>query len=84
MTTWDTQCTYGTVLKLNRDTGLCERFSYLDLKKHKYAVAMIKTVRKNYEGYTKRGVRETILACKAQYNLGNPSQKELMKKERSK
>ena len=64
MTTWDTQCTYGTVLKLNRDTGLCDRFLRLDIKKHKETVAMIKTVHQNYEGYAKRDIKEAILEQK--------------------
>ena len=84
MTNWIIQCTDGTFLKLNGDTGLCDRFLYLDLKKHKDAVAMIKTIRKNYEGYTKLGVREAILACKAQSKHGNPAQKEFIKMLRSK
>ena len=40
---------------------------------------MIQNVHQNYEGYTKRDVKEAILARKAQSKLGNTSHKEFMK-----
>ena len=66
MTTCTIQCPDGTVLKLKRDTGLCDRFLYLDPKQHKDAVSMIQTVCQNYEGYTKCDLKEAILECKEQ------------------
>ena len=40
------------------------------------AVALIQTVCKNMEGFTKHEVREANLACKAQAILGHPSDRE--------
>jgi hypothetical protein len=37
------------------------------------AVAMVQTIRKCYEGFTQREVRNAIFACKAQAMTGHPS-----------
>ena len=72
----------GTRLTLKRDTGLCDRFPYLDMedlcKNHK-ALAMIQTVRKNMEGYTKREIERAMLARDAQAMMGSPSEREYAK-----
>ena len=78
MTTWTIQCPDVTVLNLKRDTGLCDRFPYLDIKQHKDAVVMIQTVRQNYEGYSKRDSKEAILTGKAELKLENSSQKDFI------
>ena len=75
----ENECPDGQVLTLKKDKGLCEGFPYLDIKENKQAIAMIQTVRDNYEGYTKREVQEATLARKAQLNLGCPTEKEFAK-----
>jgi len=78
-TTWEIHCPDGKVIALKRDTGLCDRFPYLDMKEHKDEIAMLQmvpTVRGNFEGYTKRDIKDAIFARKAQANLGIPTQEE--------
>ena len=59
-TCWKIECPDGQILTLKKDTGLCDRFPYHDIKEHKEAIAMIQIVRDNYEGYTKREVKEAM------------------------
>ena len=76
----------GTELILQRDTGLCDRFPYLDMeslktryrgnKKAQDAVALVQTVRQNFEGFTKKEVDQAFLARDAQAMTGYPSEKD--------
>ena len=54
------------------DIGLSNHMPYIDFRKHREGVIMLKTVRKNYEGYTKRQVKKAILACEAQVMVAHP------------
>ena len=72
-TDWVIHCPDGTKLTLERDTGVCQGFPYLDMRKHKEHVAMLQTVRDNMEGFTKREVRDAILARRTQAMVGHPS-----------
>ena len=56
-TIWTIQCPYGSVLNLKRDTCMCDKFPYLYLKKYKDTIVMIKTLRQNYEDYTKHDIK---------------------------
>ena len=58
-----------------RDTGLCDRMPYIDMRDHEDAVLMVQTVRKNFEGYIKREVKAAFLARKAQAMVGHPADK---------
>jgi hypothetical protein len=52
--------------------SVCRGFPYLDMRSE-LAVAMVQTIRKCYEGFTQRKVRNAIFACKAQAMTGHPS-----------
>ena len=45
---------------------------YIDLREHHEGVIMIEIVRKNFEGYTKRQVKNAILAHEAQAMVAHP------------
>ena len=50
---------------------------YLDLKDNEEAgVALVTTIRENFEGYTKKQVEGAINACHLQAMLGHPSRKD--------
>ena len=53
----------------------CEsRLHYLDLKENEETgIALVTTVRENFEGYTKKEVKGTIHARQFQAMLGHPS-----------
>ena len=54
----------GIVLK--RDMGVCKGMPYIDLHTTKTGVAMINTVRKNFESYAKRETEKAKLSCNVQ------------------
>ena len=69
LTTWEIHCPDEKIITLKCDTGLCDRFLYLDMKEHKEEIAMLQmvpTIRANFKGYTKRDIKDAIFACKAQ------------------
>ena len=73
---WIITSPQGKEIVLKKDTGRCDRFPYLDVRGYSQGqddVAMVQTVRENYEGYTKREVEKAIQARKAQMNMGNMS-----------
>ena len=45
----------GRKLVIKRDTGVCKGVPYIDLRINKVGLAMINTVRKNFESYAKKG-----------------------------
>ena len=53
-------------IQTKQDTGLCNRVPYIDMRKYKEVFALVKTMRKNFEGYTKQQMKQAILARKAQ------------------
>ena len=80
LTCWKIHCPDGTVLTLKKDTGLCQGFPYLDLKElqaNKAGVALAQTVRQNFEGFTKREIKDATLARKAGIRTGCPSSEDL-------
>ena len=56
-----------------RDTGLCDRMPYIDMREHQEAFAMVQTIRKNFEGFIKEQVERAILARKAQAKVAHPA-----------
>ena len=50
---------------------------YIHMKEHHEAFAMVQTVRKQFEGFTKREMKKAILAWKLQAMLGHPSDQKL-------
>ena len=55
-----------------KDTGLCEGMPCIDMREHQEGVAMLETVRKNFEGYTKKQVENVILVRKMQAMVAHP------------
>ena len=51
---WVVFTSTGKKVVFKRDTGICKWMSYIDLRNNKVGLAMIETVRKNFESYTKR------------------------------
>ena len=70
---WVVTTPQGKKITFKRDTGLCDRMPYIDLREHQEGVIMIETVRKNFEGYTKRQVKKAILAREAQAMVAHPT-----------
>ena len=56
---------------------MCKGMPYIDMREHQDAFGMVQTVRKQFEGFTKRQVKTAILACKLQAMLGHPSDEKL-------
>ena len=42
----------GKIIVFKRDTGICNRMPYIDMREHKKVCALVQTVCKNLEGYT--------------------------------
>ena len=53
---WEVITPQGESIHFERDTGLCKGMPFLDLCKHKEGFALIETVRKNFEGYSKKQI----------------------------
>ena len=45
---------------------------HIDLRKNKVEIAMIETVRKNFEYYTKKNIENSKLSCTVQSMIGHP------------
>ena len=71
---WVVHCPYGTPILLNCDTGLHDRFTYVDVEYLNTtkceSVNMLQTVRGYFEGFTKREAEKDNLACKSHTILG--------------
>jgi hypothetical protein len=63
----------GQEIVFKRDTGVAEGMPYIDMREQHFGVAMLQTVRKNYEGFTKAQVVKAVLARKAQAKVAHPS-----------
>ena len=62
----------GKEIVFRKDTGMCEGMPYIDIREHQEGVAMLETVQKNFEGYTKKQVENATLARKMQAMLAHP------------
>ena len=51
---WTVITPQGKEIVFRKDTGLCEGMPYIDMREHQEGVVMLETVRKNFEGYTKK------------------------------
>ena len=69
---WVVTTSQGKEIVFKRDSGLCNRMPYIDLREHQEGVIMLETVRKNFEGYTKKQVKKAILAREAQAMVSYP------------
>ena len=57
---WTVTTPQGKEIMFRKDTSLCEFMSYIDMRKHQKGVAMLETVQKNFEGYTKKQAENAI------------------------
>ena len=51
---------------------MCNRMPFIDLRQHKEGFALVQTIRKNFEGFTKKQIEKAILAREAQAMMGHP------------
>ena len=69
---WVVTTPSGELIVFKRDTGVCAGMPYINMREHCEGFAMIKTVRKNFEGFTRRQVEDAILARDEQTMLAYP------------
>ena len=69
---WTVTTPQGKDIVFKKDTGLCEGMSYINMREHQEGVAMLETVRNNFEGYTKKQVENAILARKMKAMVAHP------------
>ena len=69
---WTVKTPQGKEIVFRKDTGMCEGMMYVDMHEHQEGVAMLETVQKNFEGYTKKQVENAILAHKIQAMVAHP------------
>ena len=63
----------GVKVKFKRDTNICNHITYIYMRCHLEAFAMVQTACKNFEGYTKKKVEKDILNRKVQVMIGHPA-----------
>ena len=69
---WIVTTPQGDEIRFKRDTGLCNRMLYIDLRESRAGVIMLETLQKNFEGFTKKQVKKAILAREAQAMVAHP------------
>ena len=63
----------GEVIVFERDTGMCNRMPYIDLREHAEGLVMLETVEKNMEMFTKREIEKAQEACAVQRRTAHPT-----------
>mmetsp|Transcript_4507 Transcript_4507/g.6406 ORF Transcript_4507/g.6406 Transcript_4507/m.6406 type:complete len:231 (-) Transcript_4507:100-792(-) len=76
VTQWTVTTPQGKKIVFKQDTGLCNCIPYIDMRKVSEAVAMVQTVRGNFEGFTKKEVEKAIQARRLQAMMAHPSDAE--------
>ena len=61
----------GGVIVFARDTGMCNRMPYIDLREHAEGLVMLETVEKNMKMFTKREIERAQAARAAQRQMGH-------------
>ena len=74
----------GKRIVFQRDTGLCNRMPYIDMREHQDGIDMVNTVRKNFEGFTRKQVEKAVLAREVQAMVAVPTEAEFKKMVSSK
>ena len=69
---WVVTSPKGTKITFKQDTGMTRGMPYIDVREHQQGIGMIKTVRKNFEGVTKRQLNKAIMARVLQRRIGHP------------
>jgi len=62
----------GGKIAFQQDTGLCNCMLYIYMSENHAGLALLKTVRKNFEGFAKKQVEKALLACNVQAMVGHP------------
>ena len=66
----------GKEIVFKSDTGVCKGMPYIYLRTNKAGLAMVKTVRKNFESHAKkREIEKAKLYCNVRSMIGHPSNK---------
>ena len=69
---WVVTTPSGELIVFKHDTGVCAGMPYIDMRKHHEGFAMIEMVRKNFKGFTRKQVKDAILARDEQTMLAYP------------
>ena len=72
---WVVTSPKGTKIIFKWDTGVTRGIPYIDLQEHQEGISMIETVRKNFEGVTKKQLNKAITARLLQRQIGHPPDK---------
>ena len=72
---WEVTTPEGVTITFRRDTGICKGMPYIDLREEKTGLAMIQTIRQNFEGFTEREVLQATLAREVLPRIGHPPDK---------
>ena len=70
---WKGTTPRGEVIVFKRDTGVCNRMLYIDLREHAEGLVMCETVQKNMDMFTKKDIERAELARVVQRQLGHPT-----------
>ena len=70
---WVVTTPQGKKIKFKRDKGMCNHMPYIDVHEDKEGLSMLQTVKKNFEGFTKKQVKKVILAHGTQAMITHPS-----------
>ena len=73
---WKVITPQGGVIVFARDTGMCNRMPYIDLREHTEGLVMLETVEKNMKMFTKRVIERAQAARAAQRQMGHPMDKD--------
>ena len=73
---WVVTTPEGKDIKFKRGTDICHRMPYIDLQESQEGMAMLKIPYNNFEGFTERQVKDTILAHETQSMIAYPNDEE--------
>ena len=62
----------GVAITFKRDTGICKRMPYINLREEKTGLAMIQKIHQNFEGFTRMEVLQAKLTREVQSRIGHP------------
>ena len=69
---WVVTTPKGEKIILKRDTGVCNRMPFIDLRENMEGFSMIETIIKQFAGATNKEIEKAYLACTVQRRVGNP------------
>ena len=65
----------GVKTMFKRDTGLCNRMPYIDLRENHEGLAMINTVRERFKNFSREEIERAILSRVVRRRIGHPAEK---------